>query len=174
MKKTLLYFAVGVLSSGVCASLQSAAGSNEERSLNTAAASIDKESTQPQGKKEVVVRLENEFNVTEAQIDALRSQNLGFGEISIVYSLAEKMPGGITDANVQSILSMRSGDPTTGWGQVARQLGEKLGPVVRDVNEIAGHSRPDAERVGRADRGDRPERPQRPEKPEKPEKPGKR
>ena len=152
----------------------------DDAKLQETATMVDQEADQPEGKKEVVGRLEKEFNVTEDQVNDLRGKGLGYGEISITYSLAQKMPGGLTDANVQKVLELRQ-DKKMGWGNVARELNLKLGEVVGKAKrierpeKIQKSEKPEKpqklekpERHERPDKFERPERPSRPERPEKP------
>lgn len=145
----------------------------EDKDLAGAVAAVDDAGGQPQGRQEVINRLESRFNVDAARIEALRAQNLGFGEIATIFALAGKLQGGITDANIQSILALRNGPPVQGWGEVAHQLGEKLGPVISQVNEVAKEARQAgrSDRVGASQKPDRPDRAQRPDKPDRPDKP---
>ena len=145
----------------------------EERQLNAASASLDQTASQEDGKKTVVSRLETTFGVDEARIDGLRSQNLGYGEIAIVLALAQKMTGGITDANIQTIMTMRTGTPPLGWGEIAHKLDEKLGAVVSEVNRVAKQSREVAAKPERASRPEHPSKPDRPAHPDRPDNPGK-
>jgi hypothetical protein len=73
--------------------------SKEDQKLQTAVTSVNRQAGQSKGQKTVITRLENQFNVDATRIDGLRSQGLGFGEVAIVLALAQKMTGGITDAN---------------------------------------------------------------------------
>jgi hypothetical protein len=107
-----------------------AAESKEERTLENESVAINKTAGNLQGEKVVTGRLEKEFNVTDAQVQGLRSQKLGYGEISIVLSLASNLPGGATEANIQQVITLRQGPPRQGWGEVAKKLGTKLGTVV--------------------------------------------
>lgn len=106
---------------------------------------------------------------------------LGNGEIDIALAIAEKTLSG--DKNVTNqdlykalmdqktgVLQMRADG--MGWGQIANQLGFRLGEVMR-----AGKADGSAQSVQRG--GSRPEkvdklaqRPERPERPMKPERPG--
>ena len=170
----LILLAGGLI--GVTLSIVPALADNvakEEQQLEKAATSLDQTSSEPQGAKEDAQRLETTFGVDQTRIDGLRSQNLGYGEISIALSLAQKMSGGITDANVQSIMAMRTGNPPMGWGAIAKQLGEKLGPIVSQVNDVSHESHQQAEKMDRPDKPEKVEKPERPEKPDKPQKPGK-
>jgi cell division protein FtsL len=110
--------------------------SKNEAILNKSAALLDKEASRPGGEKVVAQKLEKEFNVDAARIDSLRDSKLGYGETAIVLSMAKKLPGGITDANVNRIVSMRQGPPVQGWGKTSKKLGFKLGPVISSVKKM--------------------------------------
>jgi len=113
-----------------------AAESKEEQSLQKEAAAIHTTAGNTQGEKVVIQRLEKDFNVSNDRIQGLRDQKLGYGEIAIVLSLSQKMPGGITDANIQQVMTMRQGPPTMGWGEIAKKLGTKLGPAISQVKNV--------------------------------------
>ncbi len=113
-----------------------AAETREEKSLGKEATEISKTADNEKGEKVVVQKLETEFKVTDAQIQSLRDKKLGFGEVAIVFSLAQKLPGGITDANIGEIVTLREGPPTMGWGEVAKKLDLKLGPVISQVKSL--------------------------------------
>lgn len=108
----------------------------EEKNLSRESTEINKTAGDSQGQKVVVDRIEKEFSVTDAQIQDLRHQKMGYGEISIVFSLASKMPGGITGANIQQVMTLRQGPPKMGWGEIANKLGNKLGPTVSQVKNV--------------------------------------
>ncbi len=110
-----------------------AAETKEEKELNKEATAISTTANTDQGKKVVVGRLEKEFKVTGAQIQDLRDKKLGYGEIAIVCSLASKLPGGVTDANIQQVMTMRQGPHRMGWGEVCNKLGIKLGPTISQM-----------------------------------------
>jgi hypothetical protein len=113
-----------------------AAESQEEKELRKEAAAINTTAGGAQGEKVVTQRLEKEFKVTEMQIQGMREQKLGYGEIAITLSLCKKMPGGITDANIHQVMTMRQGPPTMGWGNIAKKLGTKLGPAISQVKNV--------------------------------------
>lgn len=69
-----------------------------------------------------------------------------------------------TQIKLDGVLRMRADG--MGWGQIANQLGFKLGEVKRAQPVYAT-----VDRTGRADKPSRPERLERPEKPARPEKP---
>jgi hypothetical protein len=74
------------------------------------------------------------------------------------------------EVTLKGILEMRADG--MGWGQIAQQLGFKLGEVKRsDKASPPTKSTERTARVERAARPDNPERPDRPDKPERPEKP---
>jgi len=113
-----------------------AAESPEEKELRKEAAAINTTAGNAQGEKVVTQRMEKEFKVTEMQIQRLRDQKLGYGEIAITLSLCRKMPGGITDANMHQVMMMRQGPPTMGWGDIAKKLGTRLGPAISQVKNV--------------------------------------
>jgi len=110
--------------------------SKDERNLEREAKRLNDTAAKPDGEKAVVKRLAEEFKTTESQVQSLRDRKLGYGEIAIVLSLAQTQPGGASDANVQKVLSLRQGPPIMGWGQVAQQLGTKLGKTVSRVKKM--------------------------------------
>lgn len=109
---------------------------NEEVKKNEEVSSDadDKKNHEHGEAKKVEERLEKEFNVSDARVDSLRQQGLGYGEIRHVFSLAKQMPGGINDQNVKKIMDLRQGDGKhkEGWGKIARDLGLKLRPGKQD------------------------------------------
>ncbi|MDA8245107.1 MAG: hypothetical protein M0025_13425 [Elusimicrobia bacterium] len=111
--------------------------SPDEKKLDKSSLTMDKDAATPEGEKAVAARLTEEFKVDAARVQGLRDQKLGYGEVGIVLSLAQKLEGGITDANVQKIMDMRKGPPVQGWGEIAKQLGLKLGPVVSQVKKVS-------------------------------------
>ncbi|MDA8423614.1 MAG: hypothetical protein M0Z89_09810 [Nitrospiraceae bacterium] len=113
-----------------------AAETKEEKALNKQAGEISATAKTSQGEKVVMGRLEKEFNVTDTQVQGLRDKKLGYGEIAVVLSLSSKMAGGVTDANIQQVMTLRQGPPTMGWGEIAKKLGAKLGPTVSQVRTM--------------------------------------
>lgn len=154
----------------------------DEKKLENASVALDKNAGQPEGEKTVVDKLKTEFKVDDTRVQSLRDQNLGYGEVSIVLTLARGLPDGITDANVQKVMALRQGPPVMGWGNVAKELGLKLGPVISKVKKMAAEARKqaaaqkakldkkNAEKGEKGEKVEKPEKPGRPEKTERPEK----
>jgi hypothetical protein len=164
MKKILFIFMIVLMGFAATAVL---AQTKEEASLDKNAAMIDKNARTPEGEKAVVERLEKEFKVDDARINGLRGQKLGYGEIAIVLAMAQKMTGGITDANVKTIMSMREGTPKQGWGVIAKKLGTKLGPTISSVERLEKGAHKEMEKAEKTERHERMERMEKPERPEK-------
>ncbi|HAH06829.1 MAG TPA: hypothetical protein DCM05_09940 [Elusimicrobia bacterium] len=163
---------MGVLA--FCAASYAAAAeglSKDEQKLEQSSSDLDKRAAAPEGQKAVESRLKSEYKVDDARVQGLRGQRLGYGEISIVLALAEKMPGGITDANVQSIMSQRQGPPVMGWGRIAAKHNVKLGKLIGKVKGVdaAARKQEKAENKGREKKAERAEKAGRPEKAERPE-----
>ncbi len=133
-RKLVVLIAAAFLIMGVSA--VRAGSAKDESKVDTEVSAIDKDSRNPGNVKPIVQRIEKEFNVDRSVIDGLRSKKLGYGEIAIVLSLADKLPGRITDANVDTIMSKRQGPPKEGWGKIAKGLGLNLGTVLSRVEKV--------------------------------------
>lgn len=182
MKRFLaaMFFASTVfLASGVvCAETVEEATIEESDAIN------DEASTEA-GRARVIDRIEDEFGVDEATIKNLRDKKLGYGEISIALSLAERLPGGITTENIDKVISMRQGPPVEGWGNVAKELNLSLKPSVEKLEKVKGTGKDGSastegtraekalksEKAGSVERGQKPERVERVEKRERHERP---
>jgi hypothetical protein len=112
-----------------------AAPSKDEANLMREAARLEKTAASPPGETAVVKRITKDFGVGADRVQALRSRGLGYGELAIALSLAQKMPGGMTDANIEKVTALRQGPPVLGWGEIAKQLHVKLGQVKKMSNE---------------------------------------
>ena len=143
--------------------------SSEEKKLDKAAVELDKEAGKPEAAKTVTDKIKAEFGVDDARVQGLRDQKMGYGEVSIVLSLAQGMPGGITDANVQKVMALRQGPPVMGWGEIAKELGFKLGPAVSKVKKItaAAHRQRNAGKMGKSGKAGKSGKMEKMEMPEK-------
>jgi len=118
---------------------------DEETQLRTEADRINQLTTKTGESTEANVRINSVFENWGSKqpsqaVTAARNLKMGQGETMIAGALAaelyEKDP--VTyptyDAAYQKVLDLRSkGDRTTGWGVVAKDLGVKLGPVVKEM-----------------------------------------
>jgi len=146
----------------------------DEKKLEAGAVELDKSAVKPEGQIRVTDKIKAEFAVDDARVQSLRDKNLGYGEISIALGLAQGLPGGITDANVDKIMALRQGPPVMGWGRIAKELGLKLGPVQSKVHKMSADVKKAGKAEGKKDmKMQKPERPGKPEKMERPENPGK-
>ena len=144
---------------------------SEEKKLETSAVEMDKSAAEPEGQLRVTDKIKTQFGVDDARVQGLRDKNMGYGEISIALGLAQGLPGGITDANVDKIMALRQGPPVMGWGKIAKELGLKLGSVQSKVHKMSAEVRKQ-EKAARANKNKKSEKMEKPEKPEKPEKMG--
>lgn len=140
MKRPLIILIVGFLAALACTGTAWADLSKAEKNLERESKRLNDTAAKPDGEKAVLKKIEAEFRVSDAQVQALRDLKLGYGETAVVLSLAQKMPGGVIEANVQKVLSLRQGPPVAGWGQVARQLGTKLGATVSQIKKMNNDS----------------------------------
>ncbi len=149
----------------------------EEKKLETSAVEMDKSAAEPEGQQRVTDKIKTRFGVDDARVQGLRDKNMGYGEISIALGLAQGLPGGITDANVDKIMALRQGPPVMGWGKIAKDLGLKLGPVQKKVHKIHTELKKDkkaGEKGMKGEKHEKHEKHEKMERPQKPEKGGKR
>jgi hypothetical protein len=111
------------------------AQNEEEISVMKAASSLNEQAQTPEGEQEVVQKLAAQYQVDGQKIKDLRSQDMGYGEVSIVLSLAGQLPGGINDENIRKVTDLRSADPSKGWGDVADELNVNLGKAMLDIKK---------------------------------------
>jgi hypothetical protein len=172
MKRTLPLLIGGVIAAIALSGTAWADLSKAEKNLERESKRLNATVVKPGGEKAVVKRLVAELKATEQQVQALRDRKLDYGEIAIVLSLAQTMHGGATDANAQKVLSLRQGPPTAGWGDVARQLGAKLGRIVSQVRKVTNNAnreiKNDHARAGKAVKQTQQEQPQEKKDPETP------
>ena len=113
--------------------------------LTSSAVYADANDTREDG-AHVRQEISQEFSVTEEQVSDLWGKNLGYGEIKHVYNMAEQMPGGITDENVNKILDLRQ-NQKMGWGNIRKELNLKkgIGENVADQNTTSETETPETE-----------------------------
>lgn len=138
MKRALLI--VGVIASLAVTGTAWADLSKAEKNLERESKRLNDTAAKADGEQAVIRRIKAEFKIADAQIQLLRDRKLDYGEIATVLSLAQKMPEGTIEANVQKVLSMRQGPPVVGWDEVARQLGAKLGATVSQIKKMNNDS----------------------------------
>jgi hypothetical protein len=131
-----LFCVLSLLSVGTAA----ADVSKDEKNLAREAKRVNDTAAKPDGEKAVAKRLVVDLKAEEQQVQLLRDRKLGYGEAAIVLALAQAMPGGTTNANVQQVLALHEGPPAAGWGDVARKLGLKLGKIVSQVRKVANNA----------------------------------
>lgn len=93
----------------------------------------------------IISKLEEQFHVSERRISHLRDKNLGYGEIKILLTLAQRMPGGINDRNINKVMIMRYGPDKMGWGVIAKRLGFNLGSALKQANDLPANTPRNAE-----------------------------
>ena len=123
MKRSFLFLVVGVIVALAGTGTAWAELSKAEKNLERESRRLNDTAAKPDGEKAVLKEIETEFKVSNARVQALRERKLGYGEIAIVLSLTKNMPGGVTEENLQKVLSMRQGPPVAGWSRVRPTTG---------------------------------------------------
>jgi len=139
-KETTWLLAAGFF---LCAAMPAAAQDRpaDEMELESAAAELDADAAEPGGEKAVVDKLMSEFKVDGPRVQGLREQGLGYGEVAVALTLAQGLPGGITDVNVHNVTRLRLGPPALGWGKVSKELGLKPGAAISKVKKVQAEVR---------------------------------
>ena len=106
----------------------------EEASLKQDIAAIDGQVAASHLDAVVADRIAKAFKVAPAEVTALGDRLPGLGEAAAVYAFADKMKGGVTDANISTVMTKREG--TEDWGAIAKDLNVSLSSVASKVNSI--------------------------------------
>ena len=185
MKRSILLGALGVLLALSFVSTGQADSDGDEARLQTAHKEIDN-ATSSGSQQARVEALAKQFKVPPSTVERLRDKRNGWGEVTIELAMAQQLNK--TDPKsyptfadaLKRIDTLRA--EHKGWGEIAKEQGFKLGPVISDVRQ----ARQDLVKTERGEHGalknggdhgdkphsiDRPERPQRPDRPERPERP---
>jgi hypothetical protein len=136
MNRSIALLAQGVLFFLLIAAPAGAAPSKDETNLAREAAELDRTASTAPGEAAVVKQLHKDFAVEAELVQALRERGFGYGELTIILSLAAKMAGGVSDQNAGKVLALREGPPVSGWSTVAKRLGIKLGVAVSQVRKV--------------------------------------
>ncbi len=122
-------------------------------------------------------------DLTPEQVETMRVDGMGWGNIKTAAELAEAISAGSTEAEpisydqaLELVLADRAQE--IGFGEIAEKYNLKIGELNRNRirTENAGAGGPAVEKPAKAERPEKmekPEKPVRPERPEKPEKPEK-
>jgi hypothetical protein len=112
------------------------AGSKDEKNLEKEIAGLSRTALEPKGEPAVMMRITSDFKVAPERVRSLRDRGLSYGEVAVVLSFVQMMPGGITDQNIDRLLALRQGPPAVSWGAAAERLGLKVGKTVSQVKKI--------------------------------------
>ncbi|MGD9643119.1 MAG: hypothetical protein AB7V08_10310 [Elusimicrobiales bacterium] len=122
----------------------------EDKQADTAAVEVEKTAATPEGQERVAAKIKAQFGVDDARVQAMKDSGLNNGEIQIALALAQGMPGGITDENVQKLTALRQGPPKAGWGKIAKDLGLKIGPAIAKTKKAAAELRKEEAKAKKA------------------------
>ncbi len=83
----------------------------------------------PQADKIVPQKLSDSFKISADKINSLLGSNKQYGDAAATLAFADKMSGGLTDANINTVKNMKG---SAGWDQVAKDLSTKV-----NVSDVA-------------------------------------
>ena len=161
-----------------CAAETKPAGQKPAAKVTQTADPVDPAETIPEVEPAKVKELATKAGITPEQVTAMRTSGLGWGEIKIAISMAQRISSATTPASpigpaLDGILASRLSG--MGWGQIAQANGFKLGEVMgqghgkKDITAPPESVTPSVTKSDKETRLEKPEKPTKPEKPEKPE-----
>lgn len=136
MKKTVyitlsfLVAAVMITTAGIAAT----ATSKDEGKLTAEITMLNADAKLPQGDKMISKQLTDNFDVKKDKISSLLGKNMQYGEIAAILAFADKMSGGVTDANINQVMSLRQ--TKAGWTQIGKNLKVELSDVASKLSDI--------------------------------------
>lgn len=101
--------------------------------LNAEIALLNSYKSLPQGDKMISKQLSESFDVSSDKISSLYSRTRQYGDVAATLAFADKMSGGLTDANISKVVDMKS---RGGWDQVAKNLGVDIGDVAGKLSSV--------------------------------------
>lgn len=122
---------VAVMTAGIATA---AAATKDENKLKAGITMLNSDAKLPQAEKVIKKQLTDNFNVKSEKLSSLKSRGMGYGEIAAVLTFADKMPGGVTDANINQVLTMRQSKP--GWDQLAKGLNVDVSDVANSLSSF--------------------------------------
>lgn len=109
--------------------------SKDEKKLTVGITMLNSDAKLPAGEKVLIKQLTDEFDVKKDKISSLKGKNLSYGEIAVVLALADKMDGGVSDANINRVAGMKPSS-ASGWSKVAKNLNVDIADVADKVSSI--------------------------------------
>jgi len=121
------------------------------------------------GEQKVIAKLALQYKVPEQDIVNLRTQGMGYGEISHALVIANK-----TGETLATIVALKTGG--MGWGEIAKKYNLNLGQITKEAKKaenLAGkygstNKEPKPEKIGKPEKIHKMEKMEKPERPAKP------
>ena len=90
------------------------------------------------GERSLNQSLESRYSTHAAEIAELRRQQMGYGDISVVFATASRLHGGITRHNIQKVVSLWKSPRSGSWSRIIRTLGVRVDRVVLQIESMRG------------------------------------
>lgn len=119
---------------GIATAAATAGASKDENKLKAEITMLNSEAKLPQADKVISKQLTDSFNVKSDKINSLLGRNIQYGEIAAILAFADKMPDGVTDANINKVMTLR--ESRTGWDQIAKNLNVDIADVASKLSSI--------------------------------------
>lgn len=123
-----------VAMTGLATAAAASAASKDENKLSAEITMINADAKLPQAEQVMKKQLKDSFSVGSDKISSLLGKNMQYGDIAAILAFADKMPGGITDANINQVLNMRQSN--AGWDQVAKKVNVDTASVAGKISSF--------------------------------------
>ncbi len=113
-------------------SSDSSAASKDIGKLSAEISMLNSDANLPQGDKIIMKQLTDNFRVGSDKVSSLLGRNMQYGDVAATLAFADRMSGGVNDANINKVVSMRD----KGWDQLAKSLNVNVSDVSSKLNSI--------------------------------------
>lgn len=131
---SLLASAVLLLAAAaIAAAAELPAASGDVDRLNAEISKINEDAKLPQAEGVIAKQLADDFNVSSDRINILLGSMMQYGDVAAVLAFAEKLPGGITDRNMDEVMKVRF---EGAWDDVAQNFGIDPGSIAGRLSSV--------------------------------------
>ena len=129
----LMVLMTGIATAGSTSSSSMTSSSKDVNKLKAEITMLNSDANLPQGEKTIAKQLTDSFSVASDKVNTLLARSMQYGEVAAILAFADKMPGGLTDANINQVMSMKSKGE---WDQVAKNLNVNVSEVASKLSSL--------------------------------------
>ena len=123
-----------VLTTGSALAVSSSMPSTKDTGkLNAEISLLNSYKSLPQSDQIITKKLTDSFKVSKDKVDSLLSRTMQVGDVAATLAFADKMSGGVTDANINKVVTAKT---KGGWDQVAKNLNVDIADVASKLSSF--------------------------------------